>query len=62
MDLRTTKTEQSIRTTFYTLRQKQPLEKITLSFLVGGAIHSFLSPDFRYEDTAHTIIKLLKKL
>lgn len=37
-------------------------EKITLSFLVGGAIHSFLSPGFRYEDTAHTIVKLLQKL
>lgn len=37
-------------------------EKITLSFLIGGAIHSFLSPKFQNEDTAKTIVRLLKNM
>ena len=37
-------------------------EKIKLSFLIGGAIHAFLSPQFSYEDTAKTIVKLLEKI
>lgn len=37
-------------------------EKITLSFLAGGAIHAFLSPHFRKDDTVRTIIGLLNKL
>ena len=37
-------------------------EKITLSFLAGGAIHAFLSPRFRKEDTMQTVIGLLDRL
>ena len=37
-------------------------EKITLSFLAGGAIHAFLSPNFRKDDTVRTIIERLNKL
>lgn len=37
-------------------------EKIKLSFIIGGAIHAFLSPEFAIEETAQTIVELLKKL
>ena len=37
-------------------------EKITLSFVIGGAIHAFLSPKFESGDTARTIIHLLNNL
>lgn len=49
-------------TAIYLKEDSTQEEKITLSFLIGGAIHSFLSPKFRNEDTAQTIIKLLNKL
>ena len=34
-------------------------DRITLSFVIGGAIHAFLSPKFESDDTARTIIHLL---
>lgn len=49
-------------TIIYLNEESTEEEKITLSFLIGGAIHAFLSPKFQNEDTAKTIVKLLKNM
>ena len=49
-------------TVIYLTADSAEEDKIRLSFLIGGAIHSFLSPKFQNEMTAQTIIELLKKL
>ena len=37
-------------------------DRITLSFVIGGTIHAFLSPKFESNDTARTIIHLLNSI
>lgn len=49
-------------TIIYLNEESTEEEKITLSFLIGGDIHALLSPKFQNEDTAKTIVKLLKNM
>lgn len=37
-------------------------EKITFSFIVGGAVHAFLCPDFHLNDVTDTIVSIMNKL
>lgn len=48
--------------TVYLTEHSSENDKITISFLAGGAIHTFLSPNFRQEDTTETIIQLISKI
>lgn len=49
-------------TTVYLDASSTTADRITLSFVIGGAIHAFLSPKFESDDTARTIIHLLKSI
>ena len=49
-------------TTVYLDTASSTDERITLSFVIGGAIHAFLSPKFESEDTARTIVHLLNDI
>ena len=46
-------------TTVYLDASSTTADRNTLSFVIGGAIHAFLSPKFVSDDTARTIIHLL---
>ncbi len=49
-------------TTVYLDASSTTEDRITLSFVIGGAIHAFLSPKFESDDTARTIIYLLNNI
>lgn len=49
-------------TKVYLNEKSAEADRITLSFLVGGAIHTFLSPKFNSDETARTIVDLLNRL
>ena len=49
-------------TTVYLDASSTTEERITLSFVIGGAIHAFLSPKFESDDTARTVVHLLNSM